>query len=279
MFRGSFFRCGFTPMPVNTSRRSLLEATATRPNRRSVLKATAAGLTGTALASGSAAAHTLHTSYFANSTVYLHDTYDTSSNYDKRKKYTGMYTIDGPVDNDGYTWWKVKINGDNTYDPHRDKAWVAQKELDKSHFAYGAGCYFTSSHCEGRGHEGVDIGCGGGSSVEIEASQQGTVDVRWNWGCYGDSVVIYHDNDYKTLYAHLSEIDVVDGEHVDKYEHIGYTGNTGCSRGTHLHQELWHGPNGDYALEWPHDDENANGHDIGVWKRTGIPQEWWFLDC
>lgn len=244
-------------------------------NRRTLLKSTAAGITGTAVMSGTASAVELFNSYYADSTIYLHDTYDSSSTYGTREQYTGMRTIDGPVTNDGYTWWKVEINGD--YDNYqKDKAWVAQKDMAKSHFAYGSDCYFTSTHCEGRGHEGVDIACNGEHRY-VFAGQGGTCSVSTGYnGGYGNLIEIHHDNDYSTLYAHLEDIYVSDGQTVSKFDKIGLTGNTGCDCGIHLHQELRR--YGD-ALEWPHRVYDKNGNRIEMWRQTGIPQVWSSLSC
>lgn len=266
-------------MQDNTNRRAILEATATEPNRRSVLKATAAGITGTAMASGTASAVELHQSYYADSTIYLHDSYDTSTTFGKRDQYTGMFTIDGPVTNDGFTWWKVRINGDYNNSNQRRKAWVAQKDMAKSHFAYGSGCYFTDTHCSDRGHEGVDIGCSvTGSDTIIYAAQEGTAYTRYN-GCYGYEVRIDHPGDYWTQYAHLSDFWVSDGEYVSKFEAIGEMGNSGCSDGVHLHQELRTCGGDDCEVRWRHKALDKNGYRIEMWRKTGIPHEWWPCSC
>lgn len=55
---------------------------------------------------------------------------------------------------------------------------------------------------------------------------------------YGISVTIDHGNGYKTVYAHLSLKLVNNGDKVSKGQLIGYSGNTGCSTGAHLHLEL-----------------------------------------
>lgn len=265
-------------MPDNTNRRSLLNATASKTNRRSVLKATAAGITGTAVTSGTASAVELFNSYWTNSTAWLHHEPDSSTDYDTRQEHTGMRTIDGPEYADGYTWWYVEINGD-LYEYKKDRAWVAEKELAKSHFAYGSDCYFTSTHCENRGHEGVDIGCGGHKRY-VFAAQEGTAYADWgDNGGYGNQIIIYHDNDYSTQYAHLSDMYVsTSGEYVAKGEKIGMTGNDGCEPcGVHLHQELRRYGN---PIKWPHRVYDRYGNRIQMWRKTGIPQEnWEYVDC
>jgi murein DD-endopeptidase MepM/ murein hydrolase activator NlpD len=264
-------------MPDVTKRKSILRGS--ELDRRSVLKGTAAGLAGTALVSGTASGVEPHNSYYADSRIYLHDSYDTSTTTGRREENTGMFTIDGPVDNDGYTWWKVRINGDHSNNNERTKAWVAQKDMAKAHYAYGSGCYFTTSHCAGRNHEGVDIGCSvTGRDTHIYASQAGRVYTREN-GCYGKELRIEHPNGHWTQYAHLSDYHDDLGSTVDKFEHVGYMGDTGCSNGVHLHQELRTCGGDDCEIRWDHDSHDENNHRIEMWRKTGITHDWWLCDC
>lgn len=55
---------------------------------------------------------------------------------------------------------------------------------------------------------------------------------------YGNSVVIEHKNGYESLYAHLSKIEVSEGDEVDQKTQIGKVGSTGRSTGSHLHLEV-----------------------------------------
>ena len=92
-----------------------------------------------------------------------------------------------------------------------------------------------SSH----GNNGVDMGSPTGTSVLASAGGEGLIarGLGWNGG-YGQMIVIAHPNDTQTLYAHLSQVDVVPGEFVIKGERIGAVGNTGRSTGPHLHFEV-----------------------------------------
>jgi len=88
----------------------------------------------------------------------------------------------------------------------------------------------------GRMHYGTDIKMNKGDTVV--ASQSGTV-VRANWGYgFGNLIVIQHDNNILTYYAHQSKFLVESGTWVAKGEAIGLAGSTGRARGNHLHFEM-----------------------------------------
>ena len=56
-------------------------------------------------------------------------------------------------------------------------------------------------------------------------------------GGYGRWVVVDHGNGESTLYAHLASVTVAVGQRVDQGMLLGSVGNTGNSRGAHLHFE------------------------------------------
>ena len=58
---------------------------------------------------------------------------------------------------------------------------------------------------------------------------------------YGNLVVIGHDNDLFTLYAHLSKIEVETGKKVNVGDKIGEVGQSGVATGSHLHFEVRRG--------------------------------------
>ena len=89
-----------------------------------------------------------------------------------------------------------------------------------------------------KGHTGVDIaGCGYGSN--IYASAAGTVvKVKWGNTGYGYHVIINHGDGIQTLYAHMSNIYVKNGQYINQGDIIGAMGSTGNSTGTHLHFEV-----------------------------------------
>lgn len=57
-------------------------------------------------------------------------------------------------------------------------------------------------------------------------------------GGYGLYVVLQHSNGSKTLYGHMSRVDVSVGDQVKQGQRIGLSGNTGRSTGPHLHWEI-----------------------------------------
>jgi murein DD-endopeptidase MepM/ murein hydrolase activator NlpD len=105
-------------------------------------------------------------------------------------------------------------------------------------------------------HTGVDIDAIEGAP--ILAAGPGTV-VSADWGLfsevpgdtsdpYGMAVVVRHDFGYKgqtlyTVYAHMSEIIGVLGQHVETGDVLGLIGDTGITTGPHLHFEVRVGNN------------------------------------
>lgn len=89
------------------------------------------------------------------------------------------------------------------------------------------------------GHNAVDFGAAYGTPIKAAAA--GTVtkvkNSGWNGG-YGLQIVIEHENDTYTVYAHQSENVVSPGQWVERGEVIGYVGSTGRSTGNHLHFEV-----------------------------------------
>ena len=100
----------------------------------------------------------------------------------------------------------------------------------------------------GNGHVGVDVVKYKGQLADIIAHTQGTViEVVKNYNrtdktgsSYGNYVLLKHPNNYYTLYAHMKygSVKVSKGLSVKKSEVIGYMGNTGYSKGAHLHFEV-----------------------------------------
>lgn len=90
-------------------------------------------------------------------------------------------------------------------------------------------------------HKAIDIASHGGGPI-LAADSGRIIVAGWkdNSG-YGNRIMIDHGNGYVTLYAHLSLIQVQEGQTVKRGDVIGQMGNTGRSTGTHLHFEIRHG--------------------------------------
>jgi murein DD-endopeptidase MepM/ murein hydrolase activator NlpD len=85
-------------------------------------------------------------------------------------------------------------------------------------------------------HAGMDIRAEKGTAVRAPAG--GTIVFAGPHAEYGQTVIIDHGNDIKSVYGHLSKIGVAPGQHVDRGTEIALTGNTGRSSGPHLHYEI-----------------------------------------
>jgi murein DD-endopeptidase MepM/ murein hydrolase activator NlpD len=113
-------------------------------------------------------------------------------------------------------------------------------------------------------HTGVDIDALEGTP--ILAAGPGTV-ISADWGLYteapgnqndpyGQAVVVRHDFGYNdqalfTVYAHMSKIIAVVGQHVQTGDVLGLVGATGATTGPHLHFEVRVGKNTFYNTSNP----------------------------
>jgi murein DD-endopeptidase MepM/ murein hydrolase activator NlpD len=91
-------------------------------------------------------------------------------------------------------------------------------------------------------HPGIDIA--NSSGTPIHAAADGIVFRAYNSSSYGNCVMISHFINgqlYTTVYAHMSSINVSDGQSVSQGQVIGAMGSTGESFGSHLHFELYVG--------------------------------------
>jgi murein DD-endopeptidase MepM/ murein hydrolase activator NlpD len=85
-------------------------------------------------------------------------------------------------------------------------------------------------------HEGVDISTA--RSEPVLATADGIV-VRARWaGEYGRAIGLAHGDHYETIYGHLEETLVTEGQTVHRGDRVGLVGSTGRSTGPHLHYEV-----------------------------------------
>lgn len=87
----------------------------------------------------------------------------------------------------------------------------------------------------GRQHNGIDIAANTGTTVASAGS--GTVIAAGFSGGFGQRVLIQHSGGMVTVYAHLSVINVTNGQSVSAGSSIGAVGCTGSCTGPHLHFE------------------------------------------
>lgn len=89
-----------------------------------------------------------------------------------------------------------------------------------------------------RPHLGTDFAAPTGTP--IMASGAGRVVHVGRKGGYGHTVIIQHNNRYRTLYAHMSRYadGLRNGSRVEQGEVIGYVGRSGLATGPHLHYEF-----------------------------------------
>ncbi|MEN3034138.1 MAG: M23 family metallopeptidase [Aquificaceae bacterium] len=82
-------------------------------------------------------------------------------------------------------------------------------------------------------HMGIDFASF--ANAPVRAGNSGVVVFARFLGIYGNTVVIDHGLGLMSIYSHLSEIVVKEGQNVAKGQFIGKTGTTGLAFGDHLH--------------------------------------------
>ena len=82
-------------------------------------------------------------------------------------------------------------------------------------------------------HLGFDLAAVAHS--EVPAANRGVVRLARYFGIYGNAVIVDHGLGLMTLSAHLSSLDVKEGQEVERGQPLGRTGATGLAGGDHLH--------------------------------------------
>ena len=110
---------------------------------------------------------------------------------------------------------------------------------DPSKYRLSSGFGYRKDPISGRTarHMGVDFAMKPGNPIYVTGD--GVIEsVKFEFFGYGNNVVVDHGFGYKTRYAHLKSIGVVEGMKVKRGECIGLSGNSGKSSGPHLHYEV-----------------------------------------
>ena len=87
-----------------------------------------------------------------------------------------------------------------------------------------------------RAHLGTDFAAPTGTPVRTVGD--GVVEFAGVQNGFGNVVFVKHRNQHVTVYAHLSRIDVRQGQSVEQGETLGAVGATGWATGPHLHFEF-----------------------------------------
>jgi murein DD-endopeptidase MepM/ murein hydrolase activator NlpD len=86
-------------------------------------------------------------------------------------------------------------------------------------------------------HPGLDLD--GSTGDKIYPIKDGTIELISNSRyAYGKAILVNHGEGISSLYAHLSKINVSEGEVVNTSTIIGEMGATGRANGDHLHLEI-----------------------------------------
>ena len=121
----------------------------------------------------------------------------------------------------------------------KDTIWMCVQDSIHDNFVIPVDGVVTSRFGwrRGKNHNGIDLDLVTGDTVR--AAWSGKIRyAKFNTGGFGNLVVIRHFNGLETFYAHLSSHLVVPNQIVMAGEPIGLGGNTGHSRGSHLHFEV-----------------------------------------
>jgi|SRR5690554_484191 len=116
---------------------------------------------------------------------------------------------------------------------------------------------------KGRAHKGIDIDLITGDS--LYAMFDGIVRFANYSSGHGRTVVVRHFNGLETVYAHLSRYGVKENDTVVAGSYLGKGGNSGNSRGSHLHLEMNYkgiSVNPEYLLNF---DENNEIRSKNIW--------------
>jgi murein DD-endopeptidase MepM/ murein hydrolase activator NlpD len=118
----------------------------------------------------------------------------------------------------------------------------------ESRFADHRTYLYNGKEIDQQTHLGFDLAST--QQARVTAANSGTVVHAAYLGIYGNCVVIDHGLGVQSLYAHLSTIDVKDGDTVTKGQTLGRSGTTGLAGGDHLHFTMLVGGVQVNPVEW-----------------------------
>jgi murein DD-endopeptidase MepM/ murein hydrolase activator NlpD len=156
-----------------------------------------------------------------------------------------IYMHPNPMSENSFHLWALDL-------PQTNTGW--QNPLDASTYTIFPGGEYGA---RGGAHYGIDLSTWHSNPyVPVKAAQSGKVievgDHPTGWGNF---IKIRHGNEFQTVYAHLSQVDVAEGQTVSGGQKIGNVGSTGNSSGPHLHFETYVAP-----FRWPTDTRNPRNY-------------------
>ena len=122
----------------------------------------------------------------------------------------------------------------------------------ESRFADHRTYFFDGKEVDQQTHLGFDLAST--QQAPVTAANRGLVVHAAYLGIYGNCIVVDHGLGVQSLYAHLSSMDVKEGDRVDKGQTLGRSGTTGLAGGDHLHFTMLVGGVQVNPVEWwdPH---------------------------
>jgi murein DD-endopeptidase MepM/ murein hydrolase activator NlpD len=136
-------------------------------------------------------------------------------------------------------WFETQDNGKGAYfdfsGRSMKRAFLASP-IEFSRVSSGFAMRFHPLLQKWKAHLGVDYAAPTGTAVRTVGD--GIVTFAGVQRGYGNVVEVLHRDERKTLYAHLSRIDVRKGQALEQGTRVGAVGSTGWSTGPHLHFEF-----------------------------------------
>lgn len=121
--------------------------------------------------------------------------------------------------------------------PHADRMWegrfLRMAGSRRANFADHRTYYYNGKAIDKQVHLGVDLAST--QQADIKAANGGIVVFSEYLGIYGNMVILDHGQGVFSLYSHLSQINVSNGDTVKKGDIIAQSGKTGMAGGDHLH--------------------------------------------
>ena len=103
----------------------------------------------------------------------------------------------------------------------------------EAHFADVRNYMYQGKKIDQQVHLGYDLSIT--QHIGVEASNDGRVVYAAPLGIYGNCIVLDHGYGLQTIYGHMSEIAVHDGDMVKRGQVMGKSGMTGMAGGDHIH--------------------------------------------